>query len=215
MHKIPVITVDMNHPCPQCQRPGATVINGRPCKCFECAIEDLKTGQKRALEHLPPFWMCPPRINELAARLIDDHHPEAANAKICYLFRKKHNKANGKINLGKCHKVSEKDKTLHGFDYVIILAWDMWTMLEPIQREALLLHELLHVLKLGEEAADWKIQPHDVEEFGKVIEIYGLWKPDLEAFAESIYRKQDEGESGYRQIAFRLTGHTEEAVTAH
>ena len=214
MHKIPTITVDYSTPCPSCRAPGATIIGGTPCKCFACAARDLRAGVKRAVEHLPSFWMCPGEIRELAARLIDEHHPEAVNAKICYLFRKKHSKTNGKITLGKCHKVGQKDKTLHGFDYVIILAWDMWTMLEPIQREALLLHELLHVLKLGEEAADWKIQPHDVEEFGKVIEVYGLWKPDLEAFASSIYRKN---ESGYHQVAFNLLGRGDEqsAATTH
>lgn len=201
----PVIHVDMSLSCPSCHRPGAVVIDGQAHKCFDCASRDLRASKKRAVDHLPPFWRCPSDIRVLAARLIEEHHPEAVNAKICYLFRKKHTKTNGKINLGTCQRVGEKDKTLHGFDYVILLAWDMWVFLEPIQREACLLHEILHVLKLGEEAADWKIQPHDVEEFAKVIDVYGIWKPDLEAFAASIYRQRGGSEeSGYSQVAFTL-----------
>ena len=200
-HEIPKLIIDLGVPCPVCKIPGAVFKNGVICKCFQCAIQEMKSGKKMAIAHLPDFWMADRAILDLAGRLISAYKPEAANAKICYLFRKKHTKTNGAIKLGTCSKVSAQNRTLHGYDYVIILAWDMWMMLEELQREALLLHELCHVFKAGEDDAVWKIEPHNVEEFRKVIEVYGLWKPDLEAMAASIQKHAEEN-GGMKQISF-------------
>ncbi|MEN6440920.1 MAG: putative metallopeptidase [Syntrophobacter sp.] len=202
MHNMPKLVVDLGTPCPVCKIPGAVFKNGVICKCFSCALEELKAGKKDAVAHLPAFWISDPEVEKMAAKLVSRHHPEAATASICYMMRKKHGSKNGAIVLGKCHKVSPRDKILHGYDYLIILAWDMWMMFNDIEKEALLLHELLHVFKdeKGENPA-WKIEPHNVEEFSKVIEVYGLWKPDLQAFAKAIYARQ-EPDGNYTQLGF-------------
>lgn len=216
MHKISELIVDMLEPCPVCKAPGAVYKDGVLCKCFACALDAIKTKQKGGAAHLPPFWIADPEIKAMAAKLINEHHPEAANAKVCYLMRKKHTVSNGAVKLGSCYKVSPRDRTLHGYDYVIILSWDMWMMFAPLEREALLLHEILHIFK-DEKKGDalWKIEPHNVEEFGKVIEVYGLWKPDLQAFAKAIYECREP--TGLKQVGFNapMRGQPEEAQVTH
>jgi hypothetical protein len=182
-HKIPELKLDMNRKCESC---GARGVLEVPGKCLGCIGEDLRSGQKSALNHLPDYWLVPEEIVEVAKRLISDHHPEAANAKICFLFRKRHTSMNGHVRAGSCSKQSLREKLLHGFDYVIQLAWDLWVMFDERQREALMLHEICHIFKDGEASPSWKIEGHNVEEFSKVIEVYGLWEPNLEAMAAAV-----------------------------
>jgi len=189
MPEIPTIQIDRNKHCEECDGRGVLPTYG---KCMKCLEEDFKSGNKKAADHLPDFWPGPREIEETASRLISDHHEEAANARICYLFRKKHVKVGGQVRAGSCAKQSGKSKLLNGFDYVIDIAWDLWVFMEEHQREALILHELCHVFKDGEAAPSWKIEPHNVQEFTKVIEVYGLWQPNLEAMAAAIEKHQAE-----------------------
>lgn len=155
-------------------------IYGGPC--LRCVERNMRQGKPVNFKQLPERWPADSKLFMQAKKLISEHHTEANLASVAYIFKAKHTETNGKIKLGSCKKQSPTNKMLHGWDYIIELAWDMWAFFEPFQRDALLLHELCHIRADG----SWKIEPHNVEEFSKVIEIYGLWKPDLVRFAEVI-----------------------------
>ncbi len=183
--------------CPKCnERPSV-----RLGPCLGCIEARLKAGKAVSLKHLPDRWPADAAVILMSKTLMAEHRPEAVPAAVAILFKAKHGETNGKIKLGSCTKQSPVNKMLHGWDYIIELAWDMWAMLDWHQREALLLHEICHIFQdaTGEVVA-WRVEPHNVEEFVKVIEVYGLWQPDLQRFAEAI-RMAEEAVDGPRQMS--------------
>lgn len=170
-------------PCPICNREKSPMVAYIGGPCLLCIEEKLKANKAVLLKHLPERWPGDAHTFQLAHELIEKYHVAARSAAVAYLFKAKHTEPNGKIQLGSCSKQSAKSKMLHGWDYIIEIAWDMWALFTDAQREALLLHEIRHIQKAG---TDWKIEPHSVEEHTQVIEVYGLWKPDLQAFAAAI-----------------------------
>lgn len=186
-----------NHPdaplCPECNREKSPKIGGTTGgMCLLCIEDKLKNKKAALLEHLPERWPAGADLVMMAKELIIARHPVAKDAAIAYLLKKKHGEQNGKIVLGSCAKQSPKNKMLHGWDFIIEIAWDMWALCDDRQREALLLHELCHIDKEDER---WKIQPHSVEEHIEVVEAYGLWKPDLQAFAQVVNEAEAQAES--------------------
>jgi hypothetical protein len=92
------------------------------------------------------------------------------------------------------------DDTL-GYDptYVVVLNEDWWSEATPLQREALVFHEVLHC----EHAKDQYGTPrynkitglpvpgtraHSLEEFQSVVERYGSWSPDIAEFLAAAAR---------------------------
>lgn len=136
------------------------------------------------------YWKAEEDVVNLTNRLMAAHNPKAVHANICILFRSKCAKRGGKVILGKTSKESDKKKLLHGFDYIIELGADSWQELDGKQREALLTHEILHINAVEDEEAAggiaFGINQHDTEEFRRVIEVYGLWTPDLEELGRTI-----------------------------
>lgn len=157
--------------------------------CLRCCEDGLKLHKPTSLKHLLPLWPADAETIQLAHELIEKHHKKVSGAAVAYLFKTKHTETNGKIKLGSCARQSPKNKLLHGWDFIIELAFDMFALLDDRQREALLLHEIKHIKKAGE---DWAIEPHSVEEHVAVIEAYGLWMPDLEAFAAAIRAAEED-----------------------
>jgi len=86
------------------------------------------------------------------------------------------------------------------FDFVILLNEEFWKseLTENRHREALLDHELCHATlkedSYGEPVRDargrlvYRTRKHDIEEFACIPERHGLWKHDLERFAQAIRR---------------------------
>lgn len=83
-------------------------------------------------------------------------------------------------------------------DFILTLDAGFWQDASPHQREALVFHELMHAEhaqdKDGEPRFDddgrpvWGIRTHDLEEFNVVVERFGAWKGDIQAFATSLAR---------------------------
>jgi len=136
------------------------------------------------------YWKAEEDIVDLANRLMAHHNPKAVHANVCYMFRSKCAKRGGKVILGKTSKESDKKKLLHGYDYIIELGADAWQELDGKQREALLMHEILHIEATEDDDAPGGIafgtNQHDTEEFRRVIEVYGLWTPDLEELGKTM-----------------------------
>jgi predicted metallopeptidase len=139
----------------------------------------------------------------LMKKLIAAYNPNAVEANVCLMFRSKCSKRGGKLVLGKTKKESDRAKLLHGFDYIIELGADAWQELSNSQREALLLHEVLHIsaVENGDGSMDYGIEQHDTEEFRKVIEAFGLWTPDLEELAKTIEERAKKEDAGETAIA--------------
>lgn len=106
----------------------------------------------------------------------------------------------GQVTLGKCKRASDLDKEFMAFDFVILLNRDFWIDLrvtEPM-REALLDHELSHAElaldKEGEPKIDernhliFRTRKHDIEEFTAIVGRHGVWKQDLQQFAQALLK---------------------------
>lgn len=124
----------------------------------------------------------------IAEVLIDAVHDHLAGASIGYLFREKM-KTRDRVILGKASKAGAKLEFFDDFDFLIEFNWQEWRRLSPMQRIALVDHELSHFgyeenEKTGERT--WCLQSHDIEEFKGIVERWGLWKSDLVVFAGAV-----------------------------
>jgi hypothetical protein len=140
---------------------------------------------------------------ELLAEVRAENHFDTAEAKIALAWRKgtKPN-ADGKLVLGRCVKANDLQRELVDYDFVIVLNKEFWE--DPgFNREkkiALLDHELCHAAVAvdsdGEKMRDtkgrnvWRVRGHDVEEFEEIVVRHGVWKRDLERFAEAIAKRK-------------------------
>ncbi len=81
-------------------------------------------------------------------------------------------------------------------DYIMVLDAAWWVQAAPMQREALVFHELCHAehargrdgeLKFTEAGLPvWGIVGHDLEEFHRVAARYGAWSPDIVSFIAAL-----------------------------
>ena len=81
-------------------------------------------------------------------------------------------------------------------DFIMILDAAWWEQASPIQREALVYHELCHAAHAVDGFGEprftqdgdpiWEIKGHDVEEFNAVVERYGAWLGDLTSFIAAL-----------------------------
>lgn len=144
-------------------------------------------------------------VDEIALDLINKFHPHLAGESIIYLFRSEHAESNGKIELGKAKRIGGLNAYLanrHDLEQqndagdnpaekqvaepikLIEIAFDVWQQLNTKQREALVDHELMHF------AADGGMRGHDLEEFRAIVDRHGLWRPEIELFAQTIAQQK-------------------------
>ena len=130
-----------------------------------------------------------------------DWHDELREAKIALAWRKKLKAdVDGRIVLGRCHKISDLHKEFIPFDFVIVLNREYWEQFNDEQRIALMDHELCHAAaSLDSDSAEqkydekgrpcWRVRKHDIEEFREVVQRHGCYKADLEEFAKVLRSK--------------------------
>jgi hypothetical protein len=147
-----------------------------------------------------------PETNRLPYTLLEevrDHHEDTYDARIALAWRKGLKAdVDGKLVLGKCVKASDLQRELVSFDYVILLNEEVWNDADFTieKKRALLDHEMCHAARAydpdGEPKIDenhnpvWRIRKHDLEEFTCIVQRHGIWKRDLERFAEAIMQRQ-------------------------
>lgn len=129
-----------------------------------------------------------PEVEFEARVLIEVYHERLAQARIKYLFRTESWTSKGRTVYGKASKASERDRAIHGYDFIIVINRGVWRDMTPDQRKALVDHELSHCILT--ENGSWGIADHDVQEFKQVIDRHGLWAPDLKGFAEAVRQHQ-------------------------
>lgn len=108
----------------------------------------------------------------------------------------------GHLILGRCMKASDLQRELVDYDFVILLNREVWT--DPLftedKKKALLDHELMHADRAVDEEGEpkidvrnrpvWRTRKHDIEEFQDIVTRHGLYKKDLERFAEALLKKR-------------------------
>lgn len=133
-------------------------------------------------------------------RIVKKFHAHLIEAKICAAWNMSWKAdVDGRLVLGKCKKGSDLDRELHGWDFVILLNMDAWKELSSEQRTALLDHELCHAQvaldPMGKPKKDvkgrivYRTRKHDLEEFREIVSRHGLYKSDIEAFAQVCFEK--------------------------
>lgn len=141
-------------------------------------------------------------LEALAEKVIDQYYKTALlpnlqgnTPKVKYFL-----KGNMQKFLGTCMRASTTWKLLSGYDYVITLQKAFWLGAPHEDREALLLHELKHIMYIAaveddegeiKKAARWGLMKHDVEEFCDVVQAYGPWTPNVKAMMKSAALKRD------------------------
>jgi hypothetical protein len=76
-------------------------------------------------------------------------------------------------------------QVLSEYDGAVWVNATIWQSLSPRQREAIVLHELLHFM-VDDETGVLQTVPHDVEEFSRVVAEYGPWHGALDHFGEQM-----------------------------
>lgn len=110
-----------------------------------------------------------------------ERHMELEGLRIAYLWQEEMKRA-GRVVLGKASVANKKVKHFAEVDFVIEVSRSEWENLTTLQRVALIDHELMHcTVNLKGKA---KTRGHDLEEFRDIVKDYGLWQPDVEAFAK-------------------------------
>lgn len=144
----------------------------------------------------------------LMERIVKDHHPHLKDAKIAIAWRfGKKSDADGRLWLGQAKKGSDLDRSLHGFDFVILLNHEAWngSWFTEDMMKALLDHELCHCAvandsngepKVDEEGRTcYRIRKHDIEEFYEIVARHGQWKEDIRMFVAAALKDEREKKS--------------------
>jgi len=132
--------------------------------------------------------------------LIAAHHGELLDARIALAWCTSWKlDVDGHQVLGRCRRATDLDRELHAWDFVILLNREWWEheQCTPLQRDALLDHELCHATTrddphTGEPQRDargricYRLRKHDLEEFIAIAQRWGVWKRDLELFARGL-----------------------------
>ncbi len=69
--------------------------------------------------------------------------------------------------------------------FLIEVARDVWDVLEPSARDALIDHELCHCVMDDHSPPRPHLLGHDVEEFEAVVRRHGVWRPEVEALVKA------------------------------
>ncbi len=136
-------------------------------------------------------------LENLGNEIIAKDRPELAVMKIQYMFRPTASVSNGRIVAGRCIKVDDRNWTIHGFDFLVEIAGDVWQEAAGEFRTAIMDHELGHIGirkdENGDEVRDEETQRisayiklHDIEEFDEVLARHGAYHPALRQFLKKF-----------------------------
>lgn len=121
----------------------------------------------------------------IARELIQKHHPHLAEARIVCLFElaDEPKTKNGKIVLASARKATGMLACFSQRDFILTFHGKSWEELTSETKRALVMHELCHC---DREDGKWATKGHDLEEFGAVVEKFGLWHRGLQNMAAVI-----------------------------
>lgn len=92
--------------------------------------------------------------------------------KVGFVYSDIEKKSGGKLVFGECKKVPGTYKPWVPYDFVIVFYEPNVMLMDEIQQERLMEHELRHIGL--SESGELRIEPHDIEDFRPMIDEYGL-----------------------------------------
>ena len=166
---------------------------------------------KSSVKPIPVQYDPAETVGELAKDLIRQYHPHLATCKIAYLFKNKEIKSKGRLVVATTKKVSADMHALCGYHFLITIAYPTWNDLSDEIKRAALDHELEHCWveddeKTGE--TKYRILPHDVEEFGSVIQRHGLYTTNLVKLGSVVDNAEIPDNLSKETVVYKL-GNTE------
>lgn len=151
---------------------------------------------------MPITHWAAPEVRRIAERLITAHHRHLDGVRMEYIFQSEASRTKGRITFGTAQKVSgwkallstpdvadDPEGSSEGLDYFLItIAHDMWLLMPPKAREALVDHELSHcgADMDGEDKVILSMRSHEIEEFAGVLKRHGLWRIDYVDFMRRV-----------------------------
>ena len=141
-----------------------------------------------------PEYTDAPEVEEIAQQVIEQY-PELEDCKfanIKYLFKI----ADRSREYGKCGRATGKWNYLTNYDYVVEI-WDgAWINFNDKQKQALVYHELRHVLRIVVEKETgpeirWRIREHDIETFLDELTYFGAWNTRLRELVSTVVNLEE------------------------
>lgn len=125
------------------------------------------------------FYKATPEICQQVADIATKWHERLNGRSVAVIMQETATKRRGKAILGTCCRPPPKMLPLleAGVEFVICLPLDMWTVLTPEQRTAVIDHELCHC-GISAENGEPYIKAHDYEEFADIAIRHGAWRDD-------------------------------------
>lgn len=138
-----------------------------------------------------------PDVETIGRDLIREYHPHLIKARLEFLFVNKVPKQGGKLVWGTARLVSGVNAFLagqyieegdNGSFFAIVISEPVWDHLAEESRRALVDHELSHcwVEESDDGNTRLRLLRHDLEEFGAVVLRHGLWRQEVEKFAQMV-----------------------------
>ncbi len=98
-----------------------------------------------------------------------------SSAQVVYLSSDFAKASKGRPVYGECERVPSKWHWAAPFDYAVTVYEPNVERMTDAQLRILLHHELLHIRIEEKDGAErYAIEPHDVEDFGEIIRLYGV-----------------------------------------
>lgn len=136
-------------------------------------------------------------LKEVYEKVIQQWFPFMSEAATKLIFDTKRKQKSKRIVLGSCklakdmEKFLTKDEVEYGYDYFIFIDKTVWGCAGDGDRVRLMRHECRHMTI--DDQGDFKLAPHDVEEFAVEIDL-NVDKPDwalrLAELAEAVYEQE-------------------------
>jgi hypothetical protein len=148
-----------------------------------------------------PAYSIDTDLETLANDIIQECRPVLGHVKIAYMFRPEAPVSDEQVRAGMCCRVDDRNRTVHGYDFIIEISKDVWDESTPDYKRALMDHELGHVgIRMDEDGDvvyDEKmnrpktyIKRHDIEEFEDVLERHGAYHKGLREFLAAFGRNK-------------------------
>jgi hypothetical protein len=175
------ISVNLDARCILCGDEGAAQNHF----CLRCTADsallkvplphEFRTDEGRDID-----FLLSPELALIGRKLIDRYDEDfehIAQLEIDYFWKKTGGGSGGKNKLGECKKVSGTEKYYSQKDFLIWVAADNCFSFNYYQFTALVFHELLHAHAVPGKT---EIRGHDFEGFGREVQIFGIWKTDIQ-----------------------------------
>jgi hypothetical protein len=151
------------------------VTGGDPDQIYPVpAVEEFTKANSEYLEA--------PELEKIAGKIIEVHvgFSYLTELRVVYLWKEKGGTRLGKATLGKCQRPQGLLAKFCPADFIIWLGADHHRAFRSTryQVEATVFHEMCHTGEDGDEEP--VMEPHDYEGFVREVELYGLWRADLE-----------------------------------